>query len=138
MDWSLAWPLDCSTSEPLMTYRSCSVSCSTAGAIANCRIMCHEANMDKKTLNVVATELTLLQIQLNAALLLLQAQRPTVPILEQFRRLVNEGVEVSGLETVQRMEDRLRDGIVFQDLKEMGLDDLWQLDEGLDGSIFPK
>jgi len=94
--------------------------------------------MDKKTLNVLATELTLLQIQLNAALLLLQAQRPTVPILEQFRRLVNEGVEVSGLETVQRMEDRLRDGIVFQDLKEMGLDDLWRLDEGLDGSIFPK
>ena len=94
--------------------------------------------MDTKTLNVVATELTLLQIQLNAALLLLQAQRPTVPILEQFRRLVNEGVEVAGLETMQRMEDRLRDGIVFQDLKEMGLDDLWRLDEGLDGSIFPK
>ena len=94
--------------------------------------------MDTKTLNVVATELTLLQIQLNAALLLLQAQRPTVPILEQFRCLVNEGVEVSGLETMQRMEDRLRDGIVFQDLKEMGLDDLWRLDEGLDGSIFPK
>ena len=85
--------------------------------------------MDTKTLNVVATELTLLQIQLNAALLLLQAQRPTVPILEQFRRLVNEGVEVSGLETVQRMEDRLRDGIVFQDLQEMGLDDLWRPDE---------
>ena len=58
--------------------------------------------------------------------------------LEQFRRLVNEGVEVAGLETMQRMEDRLRDGIVFQDLKEMGLDDLWRLDEGLDGSIFPK
>ena len=85
--------------------------------------------MDTKTLNVVATELTLLQIQLNAALLLLQAQRPTVPIMEQFRRLVNEGVEVSGLETVQRMEDRLRDGIVFQDLQEMGLDDLWRPDE---------
>ena len=85
--------------------------------------------MDTKTLNVMATELTLLQIQLNAALLLLQAQRPTVPIMEQFRRLVNEGVEVSGLETVQRMEDRLRDGIVFQDLQEMGLDDLWRPDE---------
>jgi len=86
-------------------------------------------NMDTKTLNVMATELTLLQIQLNAALLLLQAQRPTVPVMEQFRRLVNEGVEVSGLETVQRMEDRLRDGIVFQDLQEMGLDDLWRPDE---------
>jgi len=86
-------------------------------------------NMDTKTLNVMATELTLLQIQLNAALLLLQAQRPTVPIMEQFRRLVNEGVEVSGLETVQRMEDRLRDGIVFQDLQEVGLDDLWRPDE---------
>jgi len=85
--------------------------------------------MDTKTLNVMATELTLLQIQLNAALLLLQAQRPTVPVMEQFRRLVNEGVEVSGLETVQRMEDRLRDGIVFQDLQEMGLDDLWRPDE---------
>jgi len=85
--------------------------------------------MDTKTLNVMATELTLLQIQLNAALLLLQAQRPTVPVMEQFRRLVNEGIEVSGLETVQRMEDRLRDGIVFQDLQEMGLDDLWRPDE---------
>ncbi|HKC92482.1 MAG TPA: hypothetical protein VKB81_00550 [Nitrospira sp.] len=93
--------------------------------------------MDKKSLNVVATELTLLQIQLNAALLLLQAQRPTVPIMEQFRRLVNEGVEVSGLETVQRMEDRLRDGIVFQDLQEMGLDDLWRPDEKSDSSTLP-
>ena len=93
--------------------------------------------MDTKTLNVMATELTLLQIQLNAALLLLQAQRPTVPIMEQFRRLVNEGVEVSGLETVQRMEDRLRDGIVFQDLQEMGLDDLWRPDEKSDSSTLP-
>jgi len=94
-------------------------------------------NMDTKTLNVMATELTLLQIQLNAALLLLQAQRPTVPILEQFRRLVNEGVEVSGLETVQRMEDRLRDGIVFQDLKEMGLDELWGPEKRSDSSTLP-
>ena len=93
--------------------------------------------MDKKSLNVVATELTLLQIQLNAALLLLQAQRPTVPIMEQFRRLVNEGVEVSGLETVQRMEDRLRDGIVFQDLKEMGLDELWGPEKRSDSSTLP-
>jgi len=85
--------------------------------------------MDTKSLNVVATELTLLQIQLNAALLLLQAQHPTVPILERFRRLVDEGVGVAGLETMQRMEDRLRDGIVFLDLKEMGLDDLWRPDE---------
>ena len=93
--------------------------------------------MDKKTLNVLATELTLLQIQLNAALLLLQAQRPTVPVMEQFRRLVNEGVEVSGLETVQRMEDRLRDGIVFQDLKEMGLDELWGPEKRSDSSTLP-
>src|SRR5262245_23090285 len=82
--------------------------------------------MDTKSLNVLATELTLLQIQLNAALLLLQAQHPTVPILERFRRLVDEGVGIAGLEAMQRMEDRLRDGIVFLDLKEMGLDDLWR------------
>ena len=85
--------------------------------------------MDKKSLNVVVTELTLLQIQLHAALLLLQAHHPTAPIREQFQQLVDEGVEVAGLETMQRMEDRLRDGIVFQDLKEMGLDDLWRPDE---------
>ena len=99
--------------------------------------MCHEANIDKKSLNVVVTELTLLQIQLNAALLLLQAQQPTVPILEQFQQLVDEGVEVAGLKTMQWMEDRLRDGIVFQDLKEMGLDDLWRLDKGPDSPKRP-
>jgi len=90
--------------------------------------------MDTKSLNVVATELTLLQIQLNAVLLLLQAQDPTAPIREQFRRLVDEGVEVAGLEMMQRMEDRLRGGIVFQELKEMRLDDLWRSDEKPDSS----
>ena len=66
--------------------------------------------MDKKSLNVVVTELTLLQIQLNAALLLLQAQHPTMPIRERFQHLVDEDVEVAGLESMQRFKERLRGG----------------------------
>ena len=59
--------------------------------------------MDEKTLKALATSLAMLQIQLNAALLLLQAQHPTVPVHEQFHHLVGEGVQVAGLETMQRM-----------------------------------
>ena len=80
--------------------------------------------MDEKTMNAVATSLALLQIQVNAVLTLFQAH-PTVAVKEQFQQLVDEGVKVAGLETMKRMKDRLRDGIVQQDLKDLGLEKLW-------------
>ena len=54
------------------------------------------------THRAVATSLALLQIQLNAVRSLLQAQHPTLPVREQIQQLVDEGVEMKGLETMQR------------------------------------
>jgi hypothetical protein len=81
--------------------------------------------MDDKTLNGLSASLTLLQIQLNAVLSLLQAQYPTVPMRDLFCRTVEEGVELVGPQTMQQFRDRLRQDIVFQNLWDMGLDDLW-------------
>ncbi len=82
--------------------------------------------MDDKTLNALSASLTLLQIQLNAALSLLQAQHPTVPMRDLFRHTVEEGVKSLGPRTMQQIRDRLRQDIVFQDLRDIGLDDLWR------------
>jgi hypothetical protein len=82
--------------------------------------------MDDKTLNALSASLTLLQIQLNAVLSLLQAQHPTVPMRDVFRRTVEEGVERVGPQTMQQIRDRLRQDIVFQNLRDIGLDDLWR------------
>jgi hypothetical protein len=82
--------------------------------------------MDDKTLNALSASLTLLQIQLNAVLSFLQAQHPTVPMRDLFRRTVEEGVERVGPQTMQQIRDRLRQDIVFQNLRNIGLDDLWR------------
>jgi hypothetical protein len=82
--------------------------------------------MDDKTLNALSASLTLLQIQLNAVLSFLQAQHPTVPMRDLFHRTVEEGVERVGPQTMQQIRDRLRQDIVFQNLRDIGLDDLWR------------
>jgi hypothetical protein len=57
--------------------------------------------MDDKTLTAVSTSLALMQIQVNALLLLLERHTPDAPITEDFQRLIGEGVETVGLETMQ-------------------------------------
>ena len=71
--------------------------------------------MDDKTLTAVATSLALMQIQVNALMLLLERHTPGVPIKEEFQQLISEGVETVGLETMQGIRDRLQEGIVQQD-----------------------
>jgi len=78
--------------------------------------------MDEKTLTAVSTSLALFQIQLNAALLLLERQAPTIPIREEFQRLVNEGVEAVGRETMEGIRNRIREGIVQQDIEGLGFE----------------
>jgi hypothetical protein len=58
--------------------------------------------MDDKTLTAVSTSLALMQIQVNALLLLLERHTPDAPIKEDFQRLIGEGVQTVGLETMQR------------------------------------
>ena len=48
--------------------------------------------MDDKTLTAVSTSLALMQIQVNALLLLLERHNPDAPIKEDFHRLIGEGV----------------------------------------------
>ena len=56
--------------------------------------------MDDKTITAVSTSLALMQIQVNALLLLIERQAPGVPIKEDFQRLISEGVQTVGLETM--------------------------------------
>ena len=79
-----------------------------------------EDRMDDKTLTAVATSLALMQIQVNALMLLLERHTPGVPIKEEFQQLISEGVETVGLETMQGIRDRLHEGIAQQDDTDKG------------------
>ncbi|SLM46813.1 protein of unknown function [Nitrospira japonica] len=68
--------------------------------------------MDEKTLTAVSTTLALFQIQLNAILLLLERHVPDGQIREEFQRLVSEGVQFAGMETMQSFRERIREGII--------------------------
>lgn len=70
--------------------------------------------MDEKTATAVATTFALFQIQLNAMLLLLQQQHPTVSIRDEFQRLTNEGVQEVGLETMEAIKKQMLDAVARQ------------------------
>ena len=76
--------------------------------------------MDDKTLTAVATSLALMQIQVNALLLLLERRTPGPPIKEEFQQLISEGVQTVGVETMQGIKSRLYEGILQQDEKDNG------------------
>jgi hypothetical protein len=75
--------------------------------------------MDEKTLTAVSTSLALFQIQLNAFLLLLERQTGS-NIRQDYERLVSEGVQAVGRDTMESIRNRIREGIVQQDIE--GLD----------------
>ena len=79
--------------------------------------------MDDKTLTAVSTSLALMQIQVNALLLLLERHTPDAPIKEDFQRLIGEGVQTVGLETMQSIKNRIREGIIQAEIEGLGLDD---------------
>jgi hypothetical protein len=76
--------------------------------------------MDEKTLTAVATSLALMQIQVNALLLLLERQAPGQPIKEQFQQLISEGVQTIGVGTMQGIRNQLYEGILQQGQKDSG------------------
>ena len=79
--------------------------------------------MDDKTLTAVSTSLALMQIQVNALLLLLERHTPDASIKEEFQRPIGEGVETVGLETMQSIKNRIREGIIQAEIEGLGLDD---------------
>ena len=79
--------------------------------------------MDEKTLTAVSTTFALFQIQLDALLLLLERQGATAPIREDFQRLVNEGVQAVGMETMEGIKSRIREGINQQDIERLDFGD---------------
>ena len=76
--------------------------------------------MDDKTITAVSTSLALMQIQVNALLLLLERHTPGVPIKEDFQRLISEGVETVGIETMESIKNRIREGIIQQEQGDNG------------------
>lgn len=77
--------------------------------------------MDEKTLNAVSTSLALFQIQLNALLLLVERQTGS-NIRQDFERLVSEGVQAVGRDTMESIRNRIREGIVQQDIEGLDMD----------------
>src|SRR5688572_10183895 len=63
----------------------------------------------------------LMQIQVNALLLLLDRHTPGVPIKEEFQQLISEGVQTVGLETMEGIKNRIYEGIVQQEQGESGM-----------------
>jgi hypothetical protein len=70
--------------------------------------------MDEKVVTAVSTSLALMQIQVNALLLMLERQHPAVPFREEFQRLLCEGVETVGMETMEGIRHRILEGIIQQ------------------------
>jgi hypothetical protein len=70
--------------------------------------------MDEKTITAVSTSLALMQIQVNALLLLVERHMPGIPIKEEFQQLISEGVQTVGLETMEGIKSRIYEGIVQQ------------------------
>ena len=58
--------------------------------------------MDEKTITAVSTSLALMQIQVNALLLLLERHTPGVPIKEEFQQLISEGVQTVGFPLIEK------------------------------------
>jgi hypothetical protein len=75
--------------------------------------------MDDKTITAIATSLALMQIQVNALLLLFE-QQTGLSIREDFQRLIKEGVQTVGLETMQGIKSRIYEGIVQEGEGEAG------------------
>ena len=78
--------------------------------------------MDDKTITAVSTSLTLMQIQVNALLLLMERQTPSMPIKQDFQRLISEGVQTVGIETMESIKNRIREGIAQQEQGDNGND----------------
>jgi hypothetical protein len=76
--------------------------------------------MDDKTLTAVSTSLALMQIQVNALMLLLERHIPGAPIKEEFQQLISEGVQTVGLETMEGIKNRIYEGISQQEQGESG------------------
>jgi hypothetical protein len=70
--------------------------------------------MDDKAITAVSTSLALMQIQVNAIVLLLE-QQSGVSVKEDFQRLISEGVQAVGIETMQGIRNRIYEGIIQQD-----------------------
>jgi hypothetical protein len=71
--------------------------------------------MDDKTITAVSTSLALMQIQVNALLLLLQRQQPDVPIRDEFQKLISEGVNAVGIETMEGIKSQIFQGILQEE-----------------------
>jgi hypothetical protein len=74
--------------------------------------------MDDKTITAVSTSLALMQIQVNALLLLLQRQQPDVPIRDEFQKLISEGVNAVGIETMEGIKSQIFQGILQEEKQD--------------------
>ncbi len=74
--------------------------------------------MDEKALTALSTSLALMQIQFNAVLLLLERQLASEDLRADFQRLISDGVQAVGVETMDSIKTRIKAGILQQEIEE--------------------
>ncbi len=65
--------------------------------------------MDEKTLTAISTTMALMQIQINVLMLLLERQMPNMR--DEYNRQTAEGVQTVGVQTMEAIRQRIKDGI---------------------------
>lgn len=60
-----------------------------------------------------------MQIQVNVLLLLLDQQHPVASIRDHFQRLICEGVQAVGIETMEGIKSRIQEGIIQQEMDQV-------------------
>lgn len=80
--------------------------------------------MDEKVLMAISAQLTYLQLQIDGLLTLFLLHHPQERALAQLR-LILDGHDREGAEIQQAVRDRIRAGVVIQELVEMGFGHLW-------------
>jgi len=81
--------------------------------------------MDEKLLMSVCAQLTYLQLQIDGLLALFLLHHPQDKALAQYRQILDDNHREEGKEMAQAVRERIRNGVVIQDLLAMGLGHLW-------------
>lgn len=90
--------------------------------------------MDKKTLTALSVQFAYQQLQINALFLLIQAHHPIDEVRKQYSRFMDDGVEIAGVEITKKIREGIRNGVVLQQMKNMGVGHLWDSRDSPDSS----
>jgi hypothetical protein len=82
--------------------------------------------MDDKMLTSMAGLMALLTIQINTLMAVIANPKPGLTLQDHFLELTAKAWKSVGAEVTESVKQKLREGVVIQELRDLGLDDLWK------------